>query len=508
MRGKAGSFIKSWWRYLLRGALLVLPTLALLPLGLLWLIERGVVLEWLVAWAVAAFLALIAGSLWRPSLPAFAIGQAGPGAPPTELAARARIKKIAEAATGEDIASAEKAQALLRHVFEQVASAYRPQASQPVLEVTVPELLRVIELTSRNLRGKLLETFPYAQHLTLSTSNTASDLKAWYDRIMPVYRAGRFLVNPINALASEALGAVATLSQRGLVPLMKGRAAQVIVEQAGETAILLYSGRCRTAVVRTKAASEAVSPSQHTEPVRLRVVVMGQVNAGKSSLVNALAGRQALLAAHAMHTDKDYELRLELPGIGPLELIDTPGLQDGAPPPIPKAIGADLILAVVAAHRADRAPDAALFEALRNWSAQNGSRRVPPVIIVATHMDRLDPPNEWAPPYDLKYGTSAKERSGAEALAAIREDIGWSDARCVPVMLRPGPTPAWNLAAVTKCMAELRGEAEQTQLCRARADVRWYDKVVDAVHSGSGAIEVAVGEATRLIKRPSRDSSN
>jgi hypothetical protein len=189
------AFVRSWWKFLLRGALLALPTLALLPLGFVWLVERGVVLEWLVAWAVGALLALGAGSLWRPALSPFQLNEAAPGAPPAEIEARARIKKIADAVTADDISNAENAQSLLRRIFEQVASAYRPEKKTPVLEVTIPELLRVMELTSRGLHEKLVTTFPLASHIPLSTSQAAAALKVWIDRLMPMYREGRLVVN-------------------------------------------------------------------------------------------------------------------------------------------------------------------------------------------------------------------------------------------------------------------------------------------------------------------------
>lgn len=95
----------------------------------------------------------------------------------------------------------------------------------------------------------------------------------------------------------------------------------------------------------------------------LLVAILGAPNAGKSSLLNALAGREAAIVSARAGTTRDVvEVRLALAGV-PVTLADTAGLreaadeieQEGIRRARRRAEEADLVLAVFAA---DRPPDA------------------------------------------------------------------------------------------------------------------------------------------------------
>jgi len=125
------------------------------------------------------------------------------------------------------------------------------------------------------------------------------------------------------------------------------------------------------AQMRAGAASLAAEIRAHLDDggrgERLReglwVAILGAPNAGKSSLLNALAGREAAIVSAQAGTTRDVvEVRLELGGI-PVLLADTAGLRD-APDEIEaegvrrarrRAEEADIVLAVFAA---DNPPDA------------------------------------------------------------------------------------------------------------------------------------------------------
>lgn len=63
--------------------------------------------------------------------------------------------------------------------------------------------------------------------------------------------------------------------------------------------------------------------------VRLQIGLFGRRNAGKSSLVNALAGQSVSLVSDVPGTTTDPVLKaMELHGFGPVTLIDTAGLDD------------------------------------------------------------------------------------------------------------------------------------------------------------------------------------
>lgn len=102
----------------------------------------------------------------------------------------------------------------------------------------------------------------------------------------------------------------------------------------------------------------------------LTVAILGAPNAGKSSLLNALAGREAAIVSARAGTTRDVvEVRLDLGGV-PVTLADTAGLREAAEDEIEaegirraldRAGRADLLLAVFAA---DREPDKATLDAL------------------------------------------------------------------------------------------------------------------------------------------------
>lgn len=62
---------------------------------------------------------------------------------------------------------------------------------------------------------------------------------------------------------------------------------------------------------------------------RLHIVLYGRRNSGKSSLINALTGQQNAIVSATPGTTTDPVLKsMEIPGLGPCVLIDTPGFDD------------------------------------------------------------------------------------------------------------------------------------------------------------------------------------
>ncbi len=118
------------------------------------------------------------------------------------------------------------------------------------------------------------------------------------------------------------------------------------------------------AVLRTELAAEIVGGAR-AEALRegVRVAILGAPNAGKSSLLNALAGRDAAIVSPQAGTTRDVvEARIVLAGV-PVVLADTAGLRDAADMIEAEGIRraraqaamAEITLAVFAA---DAAPDA------------------------------------------------------------------------------------------------------------------------------------------------------
>lgn len=185
------------------------------------------------------------------------------------------------------------------------------------------------------------------------------------------------------------------------------------------------------------------------------VAILGAPNAGKSSLLNALAEREAAIVSARAGTTRDVvEVRLELGGV-PVTLADTAGLREtadeieaeGVRRALARAEEADLRLLAFAT---DAAPDAATL-------ALQG----PDALLVATKADLDGTPLAGA------LAVSAQSGSGLPALraaleAVVRNKAGLSDAAG---LTRPRHRAAlaeaveWLDRLPSAPMPELRAEA-------------------------------------------------
>ena len=125
---------------------------------------------------------------------------------------------------------------------------------------------------------------------------------------------------------------------------------------------------------------------------RLRVVLAGPRNAGKSSLMNALFGREVALVSDIPGTTTDPVTRaFEIPGLGPAAVTDTPGIDDEGDLgqqrvrlAMERAAEADVRVFVTPAHRPAGEAESELF---RQWFPGEGTGDRPAVLVL-THADR------------------------------------------------------------------------------------------------------------------------
>jgi len=423
--------------------------LALLPaLGLLWLWQNQQMLPWLGGMAGCAAAGFVLDRwLDRRARARLKLDASGPQPhwPPSEQAAWTQVEALADGLDPADwpLGDSERLLQLGRQTIDGVARHYHAEAEHPLWEISVPHLLRIIELAARDLGREVREQVPFSERVTIGDLLTAN---RWRERLQGVFqpwRAGRPVFNPAQALLREAsehlqgqaLGAVQQDLQRWLL--------REYVRRTGRYAIEVYSGRLRfgdddpLAQLSEQSAEDLAAEPAPAEP--LRILIIGQTNAGKSSLVNALCGglQAAVDALPATGALRAY--RLEREGFTAALLSDTPGLDDFPPAErLAAARTADLILWVCAAHRADRAAERQALDALRAEFAAHPERHPPPILLVLAHIDRLRPREEWAPPYDLRETTRPKARNIAEAVAAVAEDLALAPAEVIPVCLAEG----------------------------------------------------------------------
>ena len=160
----------------------------------------------------------------------------------------------------------------------------------------------------------------------------------------------------------------------------------------------------------------------------LHLVIVGKPNAGKSSLLNALAGNEAAIVTDVAGTTRDV-LReaINLDGM-PLHLIDTAGLRESDDPV--EKIGiqrawqeiekADLILHLIdVSDTQDSGENQHILDSIKSKLGTQSST-LPPLFTVYNKMDLLDPAN--TPPSNNtgnEIYISAKQKQGIDELKAL-----------------------------------------------------------------------------------------
>ena len=60
---------------------------------------------------------------------------------------------------------------------------------------------------------------------------------------------------------------------------------------------------------------------------------------------------------------------------------------------------------------------------LHNWFVERPHLKMPPILVVMTHIDLLTPAMEWAPPYDWRHPTRVKENNIAASVEVVRQQL-------------------------------------------------------------------------------------
>jgi predicted GTPase len=371
-----------------------------------------------------------------------------------------------------------------------LAKVYHPHSSQPMANLTVLELLSVVELAAQDL-GKLAnEYFPGGHLLTLNNLQQAQGAMKWYQRATNIWWAVSAVLDPIRT------GARFAASRAGLgkpLDLLKQNAVQwlyaMFVQRLGHYLIELYSGRLRVGVSRYKTllaehqAAQTQGPpivsadGQPTTPKPVTITLIGQVKAGKSSVINAILGDERARTDVIPATAGVHRYELHGPGAS-LVLVDTQGYNqagadaDQLAATIEAAQQSDLIFLVTHARNPGRQADVSLLKELFTWFADRPRLKLPPILVVMTHIDLLSPAMEWSPPYNWRKPTRTKENNIAAAAEVIRQQLGEKITAIVPVCTRSDAIFAIKeelLPEVTQLLGEARAVA-MLRCLQAEAD--------------------------------------
>jgi predicted GTPase len=475
-------FLFAHRRELMAAALLLLPPVLLIPLGTLWLWQQGHGLWFLALCLVGAMPAgilLLRRRMASASPDLTDLSEPEADWPDRERDAFERVKRFAEATEPLSLVNREEALSLARRTVQLVATHYRSDAAMPLAAFTMPEALLLVERVSSRLRRTMLDMFPFSDRLTFAqllwayeSTDRAKALIKVGGNVYGAYRALRPVINPAGAILSEAQRMIFDAAWGKGKDYLQRRLTHLLVLEVGKAAIELYSGRLKHKAVEldeiaVTAAREGTSPAG--EMPLLRILIAGQINAGKSTLLNALA--QEILApvsplpgpaGFSCFEGRDPDGRVFV-------FVDAPGLvasADATAAFAEEAKKADIVLWTIAAHQPARDADVQGLKAFRGWFAARPELNRPPLLCVATHVDQLRPFAEWAPPYDIVAADRPKAHAIREAVQAIAMDLDLSAGSIVPVSLRPD-SDAYNLDALRARIAACLPEARYAQLSRA-----------------------------------------
>ncbi|MCI0701745.1 MAG: 50S ribosome-binding GTPase [Planctomycetia bacterium] len=370
---------------------------------------------------------------------------------------------------------------------KQVAEVYNLDSTDPFDHLTLPEVLACAELAAADLDELVQKYVPGVHMLRIRDMKRARKAVEWYKVGQNVYWAGAFFVDPIQTaaryLASKAmLGSLIDRLQSNVILWFH----TAFIHHLGRYLIELNSGRLKVGVKRYRELlaqqqappAEAAPPATPedaaldpakiaTGPKPITLAVLGSVKAGKSSLVNAMLGRNAATVDRLPVTGGTrYEFTL--PGGQGVSILDTSGYgQDGPTDEdfaaaVEASRDADLILLVTQATNPGRQPDLDLLDRLHAWFASKPHLRMPPVVVAVSHIDLLSPKSEWNPPYDWQTGTRPKEANIRECLSVVKEQFGDRITAVVPVCGREGErfgVVEWLVPAIVAHLDHARGTA-------------------------------------------------
>ncbi len=241
---------------------------------------------------------------------------------------------------------------------QELATFYHPNAKDPVGNLTIPEILAVIELASHDMAEIVDRYLPGGHLLTINDWRRARVATEWYQSANKLYWLVSAIFEPIGttmryAASSVGLSTPLQMLQQNLLLWFY----TAYIHRLGNYLIELHSGRLRVGATRYRELlSKLPSPTDGSKsgkgPLALKlddfaspkkdlavdqikqltVTLVGQVKAGKSSLINALLGAQFARTDVLPATAGIQRYDLQTPGIPTrFVLLDTVGYGHSGP---------------------------------------------------------------------------------------------------------------------------------------------------------------------------------
>lgn len=250
-----------------------LPTLSLLPLGGLYLWEKG----WLLWWALAAFATVSLVALMQRiafGAAAATVDQAAAMAKPADASwgdleqrAWADVNAIASRASLENFTDPQEFLDLGRQTIEAVARRIHPEKTDALWQFTLPEALAIAERVSRQLGTYVENRIPFGTRMTLAQFWAIYRWRRGIEIAEKAYDVWRLvrLINPATAVTNEARERLSRAALQWGREQVSRHLAGAFVEEVGRAAIDLYGGRLK-----------AASPSAAPVPTRRSLLSRGR----------------------------------------------------------------------------------------------------------------------------------------------------------------------------------------------------------------------------------------
>ena len=330
-----------------------------------------------------------------------------------------------------------------QQLAQQLAHHYHgQQTNDPLGPLTVPEVLAAAELALHDSGDWLRRYVPGSHLLRIDHWRLLARAPQWATWASRLWRAGSLLVDPTSFVRQLVSAWTVDSTTRELKAGILQAFYCVFLQRVGYYLIELNSGRLKLGADRyrqqlgdfplrstvnqssTTAGHTGSDTAAHTAAHNITanedaaqplvIAVVGQVSAGKSTVINSLLGEQLAAVDILPTTSHAARYRLSLPhGTQPLELLDTVGygeVTDSFDRQLALAQDSDLVLLVMNASHPAKDLDVRFVSQWRAALQQQLHRKPPPLIGVLSHIDRLRPIPEWSPPYEL-----APERAAADA---------------------------------------------------------------------------------------------
>jgi predicted GTPase len=462
-----------WDRVAVAG-LTALPTLLLSLLGFFWLAEHGWLLIFL---GVCVGLAAIAAGtrLWarrrlKSADPASAV--------PSDLSVRSgvdwsekekQVFREVRARIEAKTATARSWDALPQMAKEVVDEIATGLGERGALDFTVPEALLLVERTASRYRTRMRKRVPFADSFTIHSMQWFWLNRAYFQRAYDLATTGQRIIRMIANPPAGAMREIELMVSGGnaswLSEQSMGIAQAILLEEVAYSAVELYSGRLKFSdaeLLDISLAERNADRARLAEPdAPIRILVLGQVSAGKSTLINALLNGDRAETDAAPTTPGFVTHEMVLDDTACI-LIDSRGL-DGSDAAYASLLAemrsADLILWAVRCNRPSRAVDQRLLHRFQASFDAEPERQRPFIVFAATWIDALLP--GW--PYPENHLPPAAQAMAGEVVLALSNDLG--GLKPIPVC---ATSPSWNIDAVAAALAAHIGVAIKTQRNRRR----------------------------------------